>query len=37
MIGSPRGEVVRLSFHYYNDESDVTRAVQAVADHRKNR
>ena len=37
VIGSPRGEVVRLSFHYYNDESDVTRAVQAVADHRKNR
>ncbi len=36
VIGSPRGEVVRLSFHYYNDESDVTRAVQAVADHRKN-
>lgn len=37
VIGSPRGEVVRLSFHYYNDESDVTRAVQAVADYRKNR
>lgn len=37
VIGSVRGEVVRLSFHHYNDESDVTRAVQAVADHRKNR
>ncbi len=37
VIGSPRGDVVRLSFHYYNDESDVTRAVQAVATYRKTR
>jgi selenocysteine lyase/cysteine desulfurase len=35
VIGSPRGDVVRLSFHLYNDDSDVTRAVQAVADYRK--
>lgn len=37
IIGSPRGDVVRLSFHYYNDESDVARAVQAVAEYRKTR
>ena len=37
VIGSPRGDVVRLSFHLYNDDSDVTRAVQAVADYRKTR
>jgi selenocysteine lyase/cysteine desulfurase len=36
IIASPRGEVIRLSFHFYNDETDVTRVVQAVADYRKN-
>lgn len=36
IIASPRGEVIRLSFHYYNDETDVTRVVRAVADYRRN-
>lgn len=35
VIGSLRGSVVRLSFHYYNDESDVTRTVEAVAAYRR--
>lgn len=35
VIGSPRGDVLRLSFHYYNDESDVEAAVRAVADYRR--
>jgi selenocysteine lyase/cysteine desulfurase len=34
IIGSPRGEVVRLSFHFYNDQTDVDRVVRAIADYR---
>lgn len=34
IIASPRGDVVRLSFHYYNDQTDVDRVVRAVADYR---
>lgn len=28
-----RGNVVRLSFHYFNDESDLTTACEAIEDH----
>ncbi len=34
IVASPRGDVIRLSFHYYNDESDVEAVVRAVADYR---
>lgn len=37
VVGSPRGDVVRLSFHHYNDESDVSRAVEVVAAYRRSR
>ena len=35
IICSPRGDVLRLSFHYYNDASDVEAVVSAVADYRR--
>jgi selenocysteine lyase/cysteine desulfurase len=31
---SPRGSVVRLSFHYYNDSDDVDRLCAALQDFR---
>ncbi|MGI8522755.1 MAG: aminotransferase class V-fold PLP-dependent enzyme [Nocardioides sp.] len=34
IAASPRGDVVRLSFHYYNDESDVIAATGAVRAYR---
>lgn len=30
---SPRGEVLRMSFHYYNDDSDVDAVVAAIRQH----
>lgn len=35
VIASPRGDAVRLSLHYYNDESDIDAVVRAVADFRR--
>ncbi len=34
IVVSPRGELLRISFHYYNDESDVTSLCQAIRDYR---
>ncbi|MQA03307.1 MAG: aminotransferase class V-fold PLP-dependent enzyme [Streptosporangiales bacterium] len=34
---SPRGHVLRLSLHYYNDHSDVAKVCEAIADYRKHR
>ncbi|WP_433261392.1 aminotransferase class V-fold PLP-dependent enzyme [Actinosynnema sp. CS-041913] len=35
---APRGTVLRLAFHYFNDESDVDAVCSAIADYRaKNR
>ncbi|GGB31200.1 putative aminotransferase YcbU [Flexivirga endophytica] len=34
IFASPRGDVIRMSFHYYNDESDVTAVVRAIAAYR---
>jgi len=35
VIVSPRGELVRMSFHYYNNESDVITACDAIRDYRR--
>jgi len=35
IVASPRGRVVRLSFHYYNDGSDVQRLVEALREYRR--
>lgn len=35
IVGSPRGDVLRLSFHYYNDATDVDAVVRAIADYRR--
>lgn len=35
IVVSPRGHVVRLSLHYYNDRLDVAKACAAIADYRK--
>ena len=35
IVGSPRGDVLRLSFHYYNDTTDVEAALAAIADYRR--
>ena len=32
--GSPRGDVIRLSFHHYNTESDVEALLRALRDYR---
>lgn len=37
IVCSPRGDVLRLSFHYYNDASDVEAAVSAISDYRNGR
>jgi len=34
IVVSPRGELLRISFHYYNDEADVTSLCQAIRDYR---
>lgn len=34
IVGSPRGNVIRLSFHYYNNESDVEAVVRALSEYR---
>ena len=34
IVASPRGRVVRLSFHYYNDEPDVHRLLDALREYR---
>ncbi|MGH3496641.1 MAG: aminotransferase class V-fold PLP-dependent enzyme [Nocardioidaceae bacterium] len=35
IVASPRGEVIRLSLHYYNLDSDVSAVVEAVRDYRR--
>ena len=35
IVCSPRGDVLRLSFHYYNNTSDVEAALAAIADYRR--
>jgi selenocysteine lyase/cysteine desulfurase len=37
IVASPRGRAVRLSFHYYNDESDVRRLLDALRAYRGRR
>ncbi|MGP3931683.1 aminotransferase class V-fold PLP-dependent enzyme [Nonomuraea sp. KM88] len=32
---APRGDLLRLSFHYYNDRSDVDAAVEAISTSRR--
>jgi selenocysteine lyase/cysteine desulfurase len=34
IVTSPRGSLLRLSFHYYNDSSDVDAVASAIADYR---
>jgi selenocysteine lyase/cysteine desulfurase len=34
IVVSPRGELLRISFHYYNDEADVTSLCEAIRDYR---
>lgn len=34
IVTAPRGTVLRLSFHYYNDESDVDAVCAAIAGYR---
>jgi selenocysteine lyase/cysteine desulfurase len=35
IVASPRGRVVRLSFHHYNDESDVRRLLEGLREYRR--
>ncbi|MGH3094457.1 MAG: aminotransferase class V-fold PLP-dependent enzyme [Streptosporangiales bacterium] len=35
IVTSPRGHVIRLSLHYYNDSSDVDAVCAAIADYRR--
>ncbi|MBO0829873.1 MAG: aminotransferase class V-fold PLP-dependent enzyme [Streptosporangiales bacterium] len=37
IVTSPRGSLLRLSFHYYNDSSDVDAVASAIADYRAER
>ena len=37
IVVSPRGDLVRLSFHYYSNTEDVTALCAAVASHRSTR
>lgn len=37
VIASPRGDLLRLSFHFYNDISDVEAVCTAIADYRAQR
>ncbi|WP_034289804.1 aminotransferase class V-fold PLP-dependent enzyme [Amycolatopsis benzoatilytica] len=34
IVCSPRGDVLRMSLHYYNNESDLDTVVRAIADYR---
>jgi selenocysteine lyase/cysteine desulfurase len=34
IVTSPRGDLLRLSFHYYNNEEDVTTVCEAIRDYR---
>lgn len=34
IVTSPRGDLLRLSFHYYNNEEDVTAVCEAIGDYR---
>jgi selenocysteine lyase/cysteine desulfurase len=35
IVTSPRGHVLRLSFHYYNDDSDVAAFCSALTEYRR--
>ena len=35
IVTSPRGHLLRLSFHYYNDGADVAAACDAIRDYRR--
>ena len=35
IVTSPRGDLLRLSFHYYNNESDVTAGCDAIGEYRR--
>lgn len=35
IVCSPRGDVLRISLHYYNDTSDIDAVLRAVADYRR--
>lgn len=37
IVTSPRGDLLRLSFHYYNNEEDVTTVCDAIRDYRASR
>ncbi|GAA3586084.1 aminotransferase class V-fold PLP-dependent enzyme [Amycolatopsis ultiminotia] len=37
IVCSARGDVLRMSFHYYNDESDLDAVVNAIAEYRSGR
>lgn len=37
IVTSPRGDLLRLSFHYYNNEADVTAVCAALAEYRASR
>ncbi|MBB4688046.1 aminotransferase class V-fold PLP-dependent enzyme [Amycolatopsis jiangsuensis] len=37
IVCSARGDVLRMSLHYYNDESDLDTVVRAIAEHRSSR
>jgi selenocysteine lyase/cysteine desulfurase len=34
IVTSPRGDLLRLSFHYYNDEGDVAAVSEAIREYR---
>jgi selenocysteine lyase/cysteine desulfurase len=35
IVTSPRGDLLRLSFHYYNNEEDVTAVSEAIREYRE--
>lgn len=37
IVTGPRGDLLRLSFHYYNNEEDVTTACEAIREYRASR
>lgn len=34
LVTAPRGQAIRFAFHFYNDESDVAAALEAIRRHR---